>query len=82
MVCEYEWTIEWYSVLSKACLDCPYNITNCARKDCISANGVNRAVIAVNKMIPGPSLIVCQNDTISIRLKNNLHSSEGTSIHW
>ena len=82
MICEYEWTIEWYTVLSKACLDCPYNLTNCNRKDCISGNGVNRPVIAINKMIPGPALIVCQYDTVKIKLKNNLHSSEGTSIHW
>lgn len=82
MKCVYNWNIEWYSTLSKACLDCPFNITNCNKKDCIAANGVNRAVIAVNKMIPGPSLTVCQFDTIEIYLSNNLHSAEGTSLHW
>ena len=82
MICEYEWQLEWYSVLSKACLDCPFNKTNCARKDCVSANGLNRAIMVVNRMLPGPSIRVCIGDEIRIRLYNLLHMAEGTSIHW
>jgi FtsP/CotA-like multicopper oxidase with cupredoxin domain len=33
-------------------------------------------------MIPGPSINVCQNDTIKILVNNYLHSSESTTIHW
>ncbi len=51
MICEYDWTIEWYSTMSKACLNCPYNITDCLNEDCITGNGVVRAVISVNRMI-------------------------------
>ena len=82
MLCEYDWTIEWYSSISKACLDCPFNQSSCNRPHCVTGDGVKRAVITVNRMIPGPSLIVCQNDIIKINLYNSLHMFEGTSIHW
>jgi L-ascorbate oxidase len=82
MICKYKWKIEWYSILSKACLDCPLNETDCFRKDCISANGVKRAVITVNRMIPGPIISACLGDLLIIKVENNLHSSESTTIHW
>jgi L-ascorbate oxidase len=82
MLCEYEWVIEWYSTLSKACLDCPLNMTNCNNKHCIPGNGVIRPVMSVNRMIPGPGIHVCVGDTIKVVVYNSLHSSEGTSIHW
>ncbi|CAF0713230.1 unnamed protein product [Brachionus calyciflorus] len=82
MICEYDWTIEWYSVLSKACLDCPFNMTNCNQDHCITANGVYRPVMVINRMLPGPSIIACKGDTINIMLFNSLHMSEATSIHW
>ena len=82
MVCAYDWKIEWYSVLSKACLDCPFNLTSCANKDCVPTNGFVRAIITVNRMLPGPAISVCQGDTIKVYLYNNLHMTEGTSFHW
>jgi L-ascorbate oxidase len=33
-------------------------------------------------MLPGPAIDVCLGDEIKIRLYNNLHMFEGTSIHW
>jgi L-ascorbate oxidase len=71
-----------YSTLSKACLLCPFNTTDCQNHDCIPANGVSRAVISVNRMIPGPAINVCEFDEIKVVVKNKLHSFEGTSIHW
>jgi hypothetical protein len=82
MICEYDWRIEWYSVLSKACLDCPFNKTNCDRKDCVSGNGVPRTIITINRMLPGPQINVCQGDLIKVYLYNMMHLNEGTSIHW
>lgn len=82
MQCRYEWQIEWYEVLSKACLDCPYNREHCYRAECVSANGVNRPIVVINRMLPGPAMRVCQGDTIKVRLYNKLHMFEGTSIHW
>ena len=82
MVCKYNWTIEWYSTMSKACLDCPFSESNCHRPHCVTGDGVKRPIITINRMLPGPSLIVCQNDMIRINLLNSLHMTEGTSIHW
>jgi L-ascorbate oxidase len=82
MICEYTWKIEWYSVLSKSCLNCPLNLTNCDRKDCVAANGVPRSIITINRQLPGPLINVCQGDTIKIHLTNGLHMTEGTSLHW
>lgn len=82
MICKYDWKIEWYSVLSKACLDCPFNKTNCDRKDCVASNGVIRPIITVNRMLPGPQINVCQGDIVDVVLYNMLHLTEGTSIHW
>jgi len=72
MECKYFFTIEWYKSLSKACYDCPYNLTDCERPDCITANGVERALISVNRMLPGPAIQVCQNDIINVVVTNNL----------
>jgi L-ascorbate oxidase len=82
MECRYDFLIEWYEVLSKACLDCPFNKTNCDRKDCVSADGYQRAINTVNRMLPGPSIIVCKGDTIKVNVYNNMHTFQGTSIHW
>ncbi|XP_033637829.1 laccase-4-like [Asterias rubens] len=82
-VCKYEFTLEWYHTLSKACYDCPFNLTDCARPDCIPLNGVSRPIAVVNRMFPGPSVQVCEKDTIEVKVINHLKSyAEGTTIHW
>ena len=40
-----------------------------------------RSVIAVNGQVPGPTLIVYENQTIVVDVINNL-ATEGISIHW
>ena len=82
MFCEYEWTVERYSVLSYDCLQCPFNTTQCDGKDCIAANGFQRSVVVVNRMLPGPSVTVCEGDTVSVKLRNRLHFGEATTVHW
>jgi L-ascorbate oxidase len=82
MLCEYDFSVEWYATMSKACYNCPFNVTHCSRPDCIAANGVERALIGVNRMMPGPAIEVCKNDIISVYVRNNLHMDESTSIHW
>jgi len=82
LLCRYNFTVEWYSTLSKACYNCPSNRSDCNRKDCVAANGVVRAVMVVNRMLPGPAIEVCEGDTVSVKVFNNLHLSEETSIHW
>ncbi len=72
MECKYFLTIEWYKSLSKACYDCPNNLTDCDRPHCITANGVERPLISINRMLPGPLIQVCQNDIINVVVTNNL----------
>ena len=55
------------------------------RESCSTANTVDgrsyRSFIAVNKRMPGPTLIVKENATVIVDVTNNLHNEE-TSIHW
>ncbi|XP_055385677.1 uncharacterized protein LOC129614808 [Condylostylus longicornis] len=80
-VCHYEFEIEWYETLSKACFDCPHNRTDCFRPHCIFADGIRRSITVVNRMMPGPSIEVCINDTIVVDVKNSM-LGESTTIHW
>ncbi|XP_052228206.1 uncharacterized protein LOC127842632 [Dreissena polymorpha] len=80
--CYYDFELELYFALPKGCFDCPRNKTDCARPHCIAADGVSRAVYTVNRMLPGPAIHVCENDTIVVNVVNHLTNGEGTSIHW
>ncbi len=82
MNCEYNFTVEWYNAMNEACGNCPFSLDDCYAPNCISANGVKRAVIVVNHMMPGPAIEVCQDDMITVNLLNKLRMTEGTSIHW
>ncbi|CAH1282323.1 unnamed protein product [Diabrotica balteata] len=81
MLCRFHFEVEHYHTLSKACHDCPYNMTDCYRKDCIPGDGTKRGIIAVNRQIPGPAIEVCQNDTVVVDVSNKM-TSEATTIHW
>ncbi|KAH9505403.1 hypothetical protein Btru_057180 [Bulinus truncatus] len=80
--CDYDFLIEHYHTLTKACWDCPNNMTSCSRPHCVAADGGLRGIITVNRMLPGPSIQVCENDVIRVRVHNKMENSEGTSIHW
>ncbi|XP_048246877.1 laccase-2-like isoform X1 [Haliotis rufescens] len=82
MTCVYNFTVEYYYVLTKACYDCPYNITDCYRPHCVAADGVGRGIITTNRMLPGPAIQVCQNDMVVVNVHNKMEGSEGTTIHW
>lgn len=81
LTCNYEFVVEEFHTMSKACYNCPSNITDCYRPHCIVADGMKRSIVVVNRMLPGPSIEVCENDTIVVDVKNRL-MSEGTTIHW
>ena len=79
--------IQNYLSLSKECYDCDENDEDCIKTqwdapNCISANGVRRDVMVINLMLPGPSIQICQNDRIRVRVENHLRNEKGTSIHW
>jgi len=49
MVCKYSMAAELYNTLSKACYDCPHNMTDCNRPHCVSADGIERGIIVINR---------------------------------
>ena len=71
-----------YTTMSKACFECPFNLTDCYRPHCITANGLKRQILAINKQIPGPAIQVCENDEITVTVNNELRMGESASIHW
>uniref|UniRef100_A0A1I8QBH6 Uncharacterized protein n=1 Tax=Stomoxys calcitrans TaxID=35570 RepID=A0A1I8QBH6_STOCA len=79
--CHYTFVVEWYETFSKACYNCPKNVTDCQRPHCISADGIARSVTVVNRMMPGPTIEVCQNDIVVVDAKNHL-LGESTTIHF
>ncbi|XP_038052309.1 laccase-like [Patiria miniata] len=81
-ICRYDFTIEWFHTMSTDCMDCPHNQTHCSRPQCIPADGFPRAITVVNKMFPGPSIQVCEHDTIEVKVQNNLINGESVAIHW
>ncbi|XP_046548492.1 laccase-1-like isoform X2 [Haliotis rubra] len=82
MTCVYNFTVEYYFVLTKACYDCPYNVTDCYRPHCVAADGVGRGIITTNRMLPGPAVQVCQDDMIIVNVHNKMEGAEGVTIHW
>ncbi|XP_066994423.2 uncharacterized protein [Anabrus simplex] len=79
--CYYHFELEWYSTMSKACYSCPSNKSDCEREHCVTADGIERPIIVVNRQIPGPTVEVCQGDTIIVDVQNHM-MEETTSIHW
>lgn len=56
--CIYDFHVEYYFTMSKACYDCPHSIEDCDRHHCIPADGVERGVVVINRQLPGPSIQV------------------------
>ncbi|XP_034256148.1 laccase-like isoform X2 [Thrips palmi] len=81
MTCRYDFHVENYHSMSKACYSCPWNATDCARPDCIAADGASRALVVVNRMLPGPSLQVCLGDRLEVTVHNHM-PEQSTSVHW
>ncbi|XP_020282036.1 laccase-2-like [Pseudomyrmex gracilis] len=79
--CYYTFKLEYYHTMSKACYECPFNITDCFRPHCVPADGVKRSILVVNRQLPGPPIEVCQGDRIIVDMINFLHA-ESTTMHW
>nr|AON96381.1 laccase 1 [Coptotermes formosanus] len=80
-ICYYKWFAEDYVTLGPACGNCPANVTACDAPQCVVANGYEKSIRTINRMVPGPSIQVCLGDRIIIDLRNNLAGSQLT-IHW
>ncbi|GAB6021788.1 hypothetical protein CHUAL_004365 [Chamberlinius hualienensis] len=79
--CHYDFVFDRYYTMSKACFNCPLNISDCYRPMCITGNGVVRLLYTANVQLPGPTIAICQNDTLVVNVKNKLDGLT-TSIHW
>nr|XP_022900258.1 laccase [Onthophagus taurus] len=82
-ICYYHFTLEYYTVLGAACQICTPNATNTVWSNCqcVLADGVERGVLTANRMIPGPSIQVCENDKVVVDVENHMEGMEVT-IHW
>src|SRR4051812_37824212 len=80
--CVYDWTIELYATMSRACYNCPRVLSDCARENCVAANGVPRSIEVVNRQMPGPSIQVCEGDEVLVNVRNFMRSHRALSIHW
>lgn len=58
MKCHYTFKLEGYTTMSKACYNCPNNITDCFRPHCIPTDGIKRPISVINRQLPGPSIEV------------------------
>lgn len=81
VMCYYTFHVEQYYTMSKACYDCPINKTDCFRPHCIPADGIDRPLVVVNRQMPGPSIEVCEGDTVIVKLINMMHA-DSTTLHW
>jgi FtsP/CotA-like multicopper oxidase with cupredoxin domain len=54
---------------------------DCFNDQCITADGVEKGVMSINRQIPGPSVHVCQNDTIVVDIINKMGGT-AAAIHW
>lgn len=79
--CSYEFYLQEYHNVSRACFDCPNNITDCTRPECIAADGVRRPLLAINRMLPGPSINVCEGDRVIVDVYNG-QLSDVETIHF
>ena len=58
------------------------NISRSMLKEPITVDGEFRSIITINYQMPGPTIIVNENQELSITVHNDLLNGEGISIHW
>ncbi|CAH1399081.1 unnamed protein product [Nezara viridula] len=81
MTCEYEFNITLETTMNMNCLNCPFVAEDCLNEGCITAGGNIKTVTVANYMIPGPPIVVCENDTVIVNVQNML-LTDTISIHW
>lgn len=70
-----------YSKL-RACNRCAQgNITDCFNLHCLPMDGIERGVMSINRLIPGPYIHVCKDDLIVVDVVNMMGGT-ATTLHW
>lgn len=83
-LCHCENVVTVFSnVFFRACQVCTPNATNVvwSHCQCVLADGVERGILTANRMLPGPSIQVCENDKVVIDVENHMEGMEVT-LHW
>lgn len=80
-LCLFTFKVHLYQTLTRACYDCPRNLTDCLRPECIFGAGERRLLTVVNRQLPGPAIEVCHNDRVLVEVLNDLPSA-GVTLHW
>lgn len=57
------------------------SMRDCFNEQCISADGIERGVMSINRKIPGPTIHVCKDDLIVVDVTNMMGGTSAT-IHW
>lgn len=79
--CYYVLTLEQWTTMGVACMNCPQSKTHCYNHGCVTGDGVERGILTFNRQLPGPAIQVCQNDKVIIDVQNRMKGLS-TSIHW
>lgn len=54
---------------------------DCSHPQCVTANGHERILMAINRQLPGPPIQICQHDLVIVDVINEIEGSN-TAIHW
>lgn len=82
MVCYFYFALENYATVGPACGNCLNNTSSdCYKRDCVTADGVERPILTINRRLPGPSIQVCRGDTIVVDVNNKIVDRVVT-LHW
>lgn len=81
-ICYFKWTLEFYQTMGSACHNCSDgNHTDCFHPQCVTADGVERGFMSINRKFPGPNIEICQGDLLIVDVDNHM-AGTSTSIHW
>ena len=61
----FEYFLEKYRTMSKACRDCPFKMADCYRRNCVAADGTPRDIVTTNRRIAGPDIRVRSDEKSS-----------------
>lgn len=68
--------------MGPACGNCANGQSmDCFNGQCITADGLERGVLSINRKLAGPQIHVCRGDQIIVDMINNM-AGLSTSLHW
>ncbi|XP_058056326.1 uncharacterized protein LOC131207717 [Anopheles bellator] len=82
LTCHFRWKLENFASMGSSCWRCAQgNRAHCFHRQCVTADGLERGVVTINRQIPGPTIHVCKHDTVVVDVENALEGL-GSTIHW